>query len=229
MSSLLLPQLLFLKLFLAPLLVALVSYIQRRWGDKIGGRLIGLPITTGPFIFIIYIQEGSSFASRAAHGVLVGQVALIIFCWVYAVAAMKMSWARSLVTATISCLVSGVLVTSFEIHLYILLPLLIATWLCATRFWPAHKVEPKKSKPPAWELPARLLVTVVLIVTLTGAASVLGPRIAGALSTYPVIISVLGAFTQRRYGSHSTVATLDGLMQSIPIATAIMTALTLAL
>lgn len=224
MSSLLL-----LKLFLAPILVALVSHIQRRWGDKIGGRLIGLPITTGPFIFIIYLQEGSSFASRAAHGVLVGQVALIIFCWVYAVAALKMSWARALTTATVSCLLSGAVVTSFEIRLYILLPLLVATWLIATRFWPTHKAEPKKSKPPAWELPARLLVTVVLILTLTGAASVLGPRIAGALSTYPVIISVLGAFTQRRYGSHSTVATLDGLMQSLPITIAIMTMLTVVL
>lgn len=224
MSSLLL-----LKLFLAPFFVALLSYIQRRWGDGIGGRLIGLPLTTGPFIFIIYIQEGASFAVRAAHGVLVGQVALIVFSWVYAISALKMTWGRSLATGTLACLVTGAVLTSFEIHLYVLLPLLIATWLLASKFWPAYVTEPRTSEVPRWELPARLLVTVVLIVTLTGAASILGPQIAGALSTYPVIISVLGAFSQRRHGPDSTVATLHGLMQSLPITIAIMTVLTVVL
>jgi len=222
-------SLLLLKLFLAPIFVALVSYIQSRWGDGIGGRLIGLPLTTGPFIFIIYIQDGASFAARAAHGVLVGQVALIVFSWVYAVSAMKMSWGRALATGTVACLATGAVLTSFEISLYILLPLLLTAWSLATKFWPAYVVEPRISEIPRWELPARLLVTVVLIVTLTGTASILGPRVAGALSTYPVIISVLGAFSQRRHGPHSTVATLHGLMQSLPITIAIMTTLAVAL
>lgn len=218
-----------LKLFLAPFFVALLSYIQRRWGDGIGGRLIGLPLTTGPFIFIIYIQEGSSFAARAAHGVLVGQVALIVFSWVYAISALKMSWNRALAAATLACLTSGALLTSFEIHLFVLLPLLGASWLIASKFWPDYVIEARTSEVPRWELPARLVVTVVLIVTLTGTASILGPRVAGALSTYPVIISVLGAFSQRRHGPHSTVATLHGLMQSLPITILIMTILAVVL
>lgn len=224
MSSLLL-----FKLFLAPFFVALLSYIQRRWGDGIGGRLIGLPLTTGPFIFIIYLQEGSRFAARAAHGVLVGQVALIAFSWVYATAALRISWGRALATGTIACLAMGALLTSFEIHLYILLPLLITSWLLAMQFWPSYTASPRKSEIPQWELPARLLVTVVLIFTLSGLASFLGPRVAGALSTYPVIISVLGAFSQRRHGPHSTVATLHGLMKSLPITISIMTVLSVAL
>lgn len=224
MSSLLL-----LRIFLAPAIVASVSLIQRRWGDHIGGRLIGLPITTGPFIFIIYIQEGAQFAGKAAHGVLVGQIALIVFTWVYTVSASRMSWAPALATGTIACLLTGAFVTSFEIPLYILLPLLVGIWLIAWTYWPAYSHERFEGTTPQWELPVRLLVTVALILTLTGAASVLGPRVAGALSTYPVIISVLGAFNQRRYGPNSTVATLHGLMRSIPIAGAIMTILTLAL
>jgi hypothetical protein len=218
-----------LKLFLAPFFVALLSFIQRRWGDGIGGRLIGLPLTTGPFIFIIYIQEGSSFAAHAAHGVLVGQVALIAFSWVYAKAALNMSWNRALAAGTLACLAAGAVLTSFEIPLVVLLPLLVASWSIAWKFWPAYVVEPRTSETPRWELPARLLVTVVLIVTLTGTASFLGPRVAGALSTYPVIISVLGAFSQRRHGAHSTVATLHGLMQSLPITISIMTILAVVL
>jgi hypothetical protein len=222
-------SLLLLKFFLAPFFVALLSFIQRRWGDGIGGRLIGLPLTTGPFIFIIYIQEGPSFAARAAHGVLVGQVALIVFSWIYASSALQMSWARALATGTFACLATGALLTSFEIPLYVLLPLLIASWLIATKFWPSYTTELQTSESPRWELPARLLVTVILIFTLTGMASLLGPRVAGALSTYPVIISVLGAFSQRRHGANSTVATLHGLMQSLPVTISIMTVLAVAL
>jgi hypothetical protein len=90
-------------------------------------------------------------------------------------------------------------------------------------------VTTRKTEVPKWELPARILVTVVLILTLTGFANVLGPRVSGALSTYPVIISVLGAFSQKRFGPHSTVATLHGLVQALPITTAIMTTLAIAL
>ena len=221
--------LLLLKLFLAPLFVALVSFIQRRWGDGIGGRLIGLPLTTGPFIFIIYIQEGGHFAARAAHGVLTGQIALIVFSWVYAKRALVRSWWIALLEGTLSCLITGYLATSVDIRLSLLLPLLVALWICAMKFWPKYLVHERVTIVPSWELPARIAVTVVLILTLTGFASVLGPRVAGALSTYPVIISVLGAFSQKRFGPHSTVATLHGLVQALPVTTAIMATLAIAL
>ena len=222
-------SLLLLKLFLAPSVVALVNFTQKRWGHGIGGRLIGLPITTGPFIFIIYIQEGGSFASRAAHGILVGQVALIVFAWVYANSALRMSWVSALAVGTFACLLTGALITSFEIRLPILLPLLAGLWSLAFKFWPKFSMPASDSRAPRWELPARLVVTVALILTLTGFASVLGPRVAGALSTYPVIISVLGAFNQRRLGPNSTVASLRGLLQILPLTMVIMTTLTVLL
>lgn len=222
-------SLLLLKLFLAPLFVALVSYIQQRWGDGIGGRLIGLPLTTGPFIFIIFVQDGRDFAARAAHGVLVGQVALIIYCWIYAKSALKMSWARALSVGTLACLLVGGVLTSFEIGLPVLLPLLIGTWSLAFKFWPKYSNPPRDMQTPSWELPARLFATVTLILILTGFASVLGPRVAGALATYPVIISILGAFSQKRFGPTVTVATLHGLIQVLPLSVGIMTILTVVL
>ena len=43
---------LILKLILAPLLVAAATLTTRRWGARIGGLLMGLPLTTGPiFVF----------------------------------------------------------------------------------------------------------------------------------------------------------------------------------
>jgi hypothetical protein len=206
-----------------------VSVIQRRWGDRVGGRLIGLPLTTGPFIFIIYLQEGSSFASKAAHGVLVGQIALLVFSWTYAKTTLRMSWAPALASGTVACLIAGALVTSIEIPLVVLLPLLGGMWIVAVKRWPAYTNPRRKSLPFTWELSARVIVTVILILTLTEFATILGPRVAGALSTYPVIISVLGAFSHRRFGPNATVAMLHGLIQTLPIAIIIMSILTLSM
>ena len=221
--------LLALKLFLAPFFVALATYIQRHWGDGIGGRLIGLPITTGPFLFIIYLQEGRTFTARATHGVLLGQIALMVFLWVYAKAALKFSWLPALALATLSNIITGTLLTSFEMPLLFLLPLLALIWLVSVKFWPSYSNPPRTHEAPHWELPARLLVTVALILILTGSASVLGPRLAGALSTYPVIISVLGAFSQRRFGPGALVETVHGLMQVLPLSIGIMAVLAVAL
>ena len=46
-------MLLLLKLVLAPLLVALATLVARRWGPKIGGVVVGLPLSTGP-IFLFF-------------------------------------------------------------------------------------------------------------------------------------------------------------------------------
>lgn len=110
-----------------------------------------------------------------------------------------------------------------------LLPLLAGSWFLAIRFWPSYSNPPRTSQAPRWELPVRLLVTVALILILTGFASFLGPRVAGALSTYPVIISVLGAFSQKRFGPSATVATLHGLMQFLPLSMVFMTSLAILL
>ena len=221
--------LLALKLFLAPFFVALATYIQRRWGDGIGGRLIGLPITTGPFLFIIYLQEGRSFTARATHGVLLGQIALIVFLWVYAKTALRFSWLPALALATLSNLFTGLLLTSFAIPLFLLIPFVSFIYFVAMKYWPSYSNPPRTHAAPHWELPARLAVTVALILTLTGSASVLGPALAGALSTYPVIISVLGAFSHRRFGPGALVETVHGLMQVLPISIGIMALLAIVL
>lgn len=207
----------YLKVIIGPLMVLSVSYLQRRYGDRIGGWLIGLPITTGPFIFIICLQEGVAFGGRTAHGVLLGQMALIAFCWSYAYAALRTSWYQALVVGTATCLVVGYLVTQVKVSMWISTPVLILCWIVAMKFWPHSNSPEQKITTPHWELPVRICVTLGLLVGLSALAPHVGAKIAGALSTYPVIASVLGGFNHKRFGSAATVSTLRGLMQTLPI------------
>jgi hypothetical protein len=82
---------------------------------------------------------------------------------------------------------------------------------------------------PKWELPVRLVTTVLLILLLTATADVLGSRVSGALSTYPTIITVLGTFSHRRNGPKYLIATLHALIQALPITSLIMIGLSVIL
>src|SRR5258708_38946932 len=44
---------------------------------------------------------------------------------------------------------------------------------------------------PWWDLPGRMLLATALVLTITGSATVLGPRLAGRLATIPPYASIL--------------------------------------
>jgi hypothetical protein len=218
-----------LKITIAPLMILGVSYLQRRYGDRVGGWLLGLPITTGPFILIIGVQEGRIFAARSIHGVLLGQIALITFSWSYALVAPRTRWYFAITIATLTCLATGFLVTELRMPFWLSSALLITTWLAATTWWPRSAFPEVKVATPNWELPVRIIVSLAVLISLSALAPHLGAKLAGALSTYPVLISVLGVFNHRRFGPGVTIATLKGLMQTLPITMAIIFVLGLVL
>ena len=55
-----------LKLLLAPLLVVASSLAGRRWGPRLAGILVVLPIVAGPILLILYLDHGSAFTADAA-------------------------------------------------------------------------------------------------------------------------------------------------------------------
>ena len=76
--------LLILRFTLAPLTIFIATVVQRRFGHRSGGRVVGLPLTTGPFLVLIALTEGANATSIAAHGVVAGQIMVVLFCTTYA-------------------------------------------------------------------------------------------------------------------------------------------------
>jgi hypothetical protein len=218
-----------LKLFLAPFFVWIISILQSRYNARLGGFFLGLPLTTGPFLLIIGIQEGRSFAKTAAHGVLVGQLSLIVFCFVYAIAAKNLNWIRSILIATIAVWLSGYFFNLVNFSNLGIAMTLFFFWAISLGLFPMYEKPTEKVVAPKWELPVRLITAVLLILLLTATANILGSRVSGALSTYPTIITVLGSFSHRRNGPKYLIATLHALIQALPITSLIMIGLTLIL
>ncbi|MGW2119634.1 hypothetical protein [Streptomyces zhihengii] len=53
-----------LRILLAPSLVLVVSLVARRAGPALGGRLLGAPTTTGPFLLLMCWDSGGTAAAE---------------------------------------------------------------------------------------------------------------------------------------------------------------------
>ena len=51
------PMMLLLKLTLAPLLVVAATLAAQKWGPRVGGLLLGLPLTTSPGESGLYLHR----------------------------------------------------------------------------------------------------------------------------------------------------------------------------
>lgn len=206
---------LLLRLTLTPSLVLLVSVVQRRWGHALGGRLIGLPLTTGPFLVLLSLSEGAAATAVAAHGVVAGQIAVVGYCAAYAHTARRAPWWLALPTGWAAAFASVVVLQAVP-STWVAAAVVVTASAVALLTWPRPPDRPVAPRVPrAWETPVRAVVTGALVATLTGLARVLGPHLAGLLATTPVIVSVLGPATQRSSGPEAAAELLRGTTTSI--------------
>jgi hypothetical protein len=205
---------LLLKLILAPLLVAVATVAAQTWGPRVGGLLMGLPLTTGPIFLLLTIDLGPAFAARAAIGILFGVVGLTAFAVVYAAASLWTGWIRSLATATVAFLAFAVGARGLGNDVVVAG---LAAWLAPILALPLMRrseLAGPRCVPPRWDIWARMLAVAVLTLAVTAAATRLGPVLSGIMGTYPVAITVVIAFTHRQFGRDAAAEMLRGCVLS---------------
>jgi hypothetical protein len=205
------------KLLLAPAFVAAASLAARRYGPSVGGVLAGLPVVAGPILLAYALEQGPTFAGRAASGTLLGLLSLAAFVVVYGRLATRLSWMPCVLLGWLAFVTGtalldnvalpsglalapalGVVIAGFAIGLLLLPPLADRAGRAARR--------------PRWDLPARAACAAALVLTLTAIAGWLGPRLSGLLAPFPIITSVLAAFTLAQGGAAETVRLLRGML-----------------
>lgn len=67
---------------------------------------------------------------------------------------------------------------------------------------------------PRWDLPARMVIATALVLTITGLAALLGPRLSGVLASFPVYAAILTVFAHRA-GPAPAVQVLRGLLMGL--------------
>jgi hypothetical protein len=204
-----------LKLLLAPVLILAATLVTRRFGPRVGGWLVSLPLTSTPVLVILALEQGTEFSAAAALGSISGMAANAAFGVAYT------RWggggpAWGILAATPAFLVTGAILQPF-LGVEPLGVALIA-WACITvalLLLPPRTSARGPTRHPRWDIPARMVVATTLVFILTTVAPLLGAGISGLLATYPVYASVMAAFTHRVAGFPAATELVRGHLTGI--------------
>lgn len=200
------------KLVLVPLIVAGATQAARRWGQNIGGLLVGLPLTSGPLSVFFALEQGRSFAASAAVGSILGLIPVAAFCTGYVRSARRFPWFLAAVIgiacylAAIACLSlisPGLGLTAF------LVPSVLGLALIA--FGKLEAVQTPLAS-PWWDLPLRMVIATGLLITITTAAGALGPKWSGMLSPFPIFTFVMATFSHYQGGVAAASRLIRGVL-----------------
>ena len=206
-------SLLAIKLIVTPLVVLAATLAARRWGDAVGGWLVGLPLTSGPVSVFLALEQGPAFAAHAADGSLAGVIAQAAFCFGYAALARRGA-AAALVSGTLAygafaAVLLDAGLSTFALFLATVVALTILLWLM-----PRHPAQPGNAV--GWgEALLRMAATTALVVGLTSAATALGPGVAGSAASFPLIGASIAVFAQLGPGQAAGVAVMRGMASAL--------------
>jgi hypothetical protein len=232
------------RLVLAAALILAASLVGRRWGPAVGGSLVALPLTSGPIALFLALDHGPRFAAAAAHGSLTGLVAEVGFCIVYAVLA-SLGWPVALLGACVAFVALATIVQAAMLPLGALAVAAVGILIVGLAILRDAPRTVSAGPSPRWDLPARMVITVLLVLVITSAATRLGPRLSGVLAMFPVYVTILTVFAHRKeataprqvlrgvlLGCFSAVAffvALGGLIERVGIAGGFAVAIAVAL
>jgi hypothetical protein len=224
LANLPLPNHLLLKLSLAPLIVAAATLVARRWGENIGGLLIGLPLTSAPVSIFFALEQGNRYAAGAAQGAMLGLIPVVVFCTGYAFTARP---ARSSLPGKplpwqVPALAGIGLYLGAVWGMSLIAPPLGWTVLMVAAFLLTGQMllgKPGKGartlSTPGWDLPLRVIFATLLLLGITGAAGVLGPKWGGLLSPFPIFTFVMAVFSHRQGGPGAAVRLMRGVLSGL--------------
>lgn len=189
------------KILLAPLCVVAVSLAGRRWGMAVAGLLGGLPVVAGPILLVETLLHGRGFGANAAAGTLLGLAALTAFVVVFGRVAAVAGPGRSVFCGWSAFLLGVAALSLVQPPPALSLILVGACFALGLRLLPPAPALPQAAAaPPWWDLPARALAALGLVLALTAVSGALGPHLSGLLAPFPIITSVLAVFTHAHGG-----------------------------
>lgn len=207
-------DLLVFKLIVTPLLLLAASIAVRRWGEAIGGFLVGLPLTSGPVSVFLALEHGPVFATQATSGSLTATAAQTGFCLAYCRLA-HLGWPVALGGAcTAFAVVASTLQWSGITQTSLFIAAIVAMML-VLHLTPKEAVASSKLASPWWDLPARMILIAGLVVGVTLIAPYIGPGVSGVLASFPFIATILAVFAHRMIGDIAAQQVLRGMVSGL--------------
>lgn len=205
-----------LKLILTPLLLGGVTLAGRRFGPTVSGWLVGLPLTSGPVSFFLALEQGRAFTAHAALGTLMGVISLSAFCVVYCWLSLRAGWVLCWIGSWTAYLAGTFVFTRIIFPLPLDLLLSVCVLGMSLYILPHDNHQISKDAPvtisATWDMALRMIIATLFVLTLTGSAAILGPRLSGLLSPLPVFSSIVAIFAHKFEGAAAARLVLRGIL-----------------
>lgn len=207
-------DLLIFKLVATPLLLLAATLSIRRWGESIGGLLVGLPLTSGPVSVFLALEHGPSFAAQATSGSLAATAAQATFCLAYCRLSI-VGWPFALAGACAAFSLTAILLklSGFSPSGLFFIAMLAMT--LTLRLIPEEAVSGSKIGMPWWDLPLRMGLITSLVIGVTLVAPYVGPMGSGVLAAFPFIATILAVFAHHVIGAAVARQILRGMVAGL--------------
>ncbi len=203
-----------LKLSLIPALILAASYAGVRWGPAVSGWLVSLPLTSGPVLFFLAIEQGEAFASQASNGVLLGLASIAAFSFVYtwlATRRPRATWFYPLLAGWGAFFLATFLLEEISVTVEVSFIGVIAFLALVAKVLPRPGVVPPSNTSwKSWEVVIRVVAATALVLFITEASTLLGPYLSGLLTPFPIYVSVLSGSLYRVQGSAAAIQLIRG-------------------
>jgi hypothetical protein len=195
-----------------PLVIGGATLVGRRWGPTASGLLGGLPLASGPLTYFLTVEQGAAFGAASAAATVAGLVAVAAFAVAFARLSGAGPWPLPLTVALLVYLVAAAALVALPLPALAAFAAALAALTAAIRLAGFPAASGAARRPPVWDIPARASVATALVVGLSAAAGMLGPRVVGLIAPFPVYASVMASFAHALDGPASAVRLLRGLL-----------------
>jgi uncharacterized membrane protein (GlpM family) len=205
---------LWLKLAITPFLMTGATLAIRLWGPTAGGWIVGLPLTSGPISLLLFLERGPQFAAHAAISTLLGINGVTSCVVVYAHCARRWAWPATTAASLLAFVVTTLILRTIS-------PSPVQSFLGAAAYCILGlALLPRGGSVGSgtvsrWDLPARIGLSLLMVLTITALAERLGPVLSGMLSTFPMFTLITAAFSHRELGGGSATLYGRGLLSSL--------------
>ncbi|MCY7352392.1 MAG: hypothetical protein LH606_17295 [Cytophagaceae bacterium] len=203
-----------LKLLLMPALIGIVTLVARRWGTTVGGWIAGLPWVAGPISVFLALEQGSPFAAQSAVQALAAVLGMLGFCRIYVAMAPRFSWPWCSLAGFAVYLGTAWMLSKIPLILAPVYAVVLLGVVLTLRSFP-HPDAPPARPVPGFDLPLRMAVATGFVIAVTKAAEWLGPAWSGLLTPFPIMTSILAAFTHQQQGWQASARILRALLAAM--------------
>lgn len=206
------PTLLFFKLTIVPLLIGVVTLIEKKWGPTVAGWFSAFPIIAGPILAFFCIEQSPDFAGVAALNTLKGLHALLVYGLAYCWTARYQNWPICLIVALSSFFICSFTLLHLDLTLTQTAISILASLIAAPYIFPQARGLITNTRRSNWAIALRMSLGALLVLCVSWAAKFAGPELSGLLVVVPVASAVLSVASHRSTGAECAIQLLRGML-----------------